>query len=96
MLSVLICLNSQIVFKRTTPVTATVLAYAAAKGSVFNGFMLLFTYAVGRSVPLLAGTFTSVLKNVSKFEWISEVVQRISGISLILLGFYLLYNIVSK
>ncbi|WP_416358851.1 cytochrome c biogenesis protein CcdA [Desulforamulus putei] len=28
----------------TTPITATVLAYAAAKGSMWYGFSLLFTY----------------------------------------------------
>ena len=80
----------------TTPVTATVLAYAATKGSVFYGFILLFAYAIGRSVPLvIAGTFTSVIKNVAKFGRISEIVQKISGLALVALGFYLLYSTVS-
>ena len=79
----------------TAPITATVLGYAAAKGSVGYGFILLFTYAIGRSIPLLAaGTFTSVLKNTSKFAGFGQVLQRISGVALILLGFYLLYSIV--
>ncbi|SFQ99469.1 cytochrome c biogenesis CcdA family protein [Desulfoscipio geothermicus] len=80
----------------TTPVTATVLAYAATKGNVFNGFILLFVYAIGRSIPLLAaGTFTSVLKNASKFARVSEVIQKISGLALVGLGFYLLYSTIS-
>ncbi|WP_281246382.1 cytochrome c biogenesis CcdA family protein [Desulfoscipio geothermicus] len=47
----------------TTPVTAGVLAYAAGKGSAFYGFILLFVYALGRSLPLLVvGTFTGLVK----------------------------------
>ncbi|WP_159431798.1 cytochrome c biogenesis CcdA family protein [Desulforamulus putei] len=66
----------------TTPITATVLAYAAAKGSMWYGFSLLFTYAMGRSIPLLAaGTCTSVLKNASKFDGFSRVIQKISGVA---------------
>ena len=43
----------------TTPVTVTVLAFAAAKGSAPAGFLMLFLFAMGRSLPLLAaGTFT--------------------------------------
>jgi len=80
----------------TTPVTATVLAYAATKGSVVYGFILLFVYAMGRSIPLLAaGTFTSVLKNAAKFARASEIIQRVSGLVLIGLGFYLLYTTIS-
>ncbi|GAB6157474.1 cytochrome c biogenesis CcdA family protein [Desulfotomaculum varum] len=80
----------------TAPITATVLACAATKGSVWYGFTLLFAYAIGRSIPLLAaGTFTSVLKNASKFENFNQVVQKISGVALIGLGFYLLYSAVS-
>ncbi|MEG6616987.1 cytochrome c biogenesis protein CcdA [Peptococcaceae bacterium 1198_IL3148] len=80
----------------SAPITATVLAYAAVKGSVWYGFLLLFCYAIGRSIPLLAaGTFTSVLKNISKFDRFSQLVQRISGVALIALGFYLLYSVVS-
>lgn len=79
----------------TAPVTAALLGYVAAKGSVWYGFILLFIYAVGRSIPLLAaGTFTSVLKNASRFAGLSQQVQRISGVALILLGFYLLYSVV--
>ncbi|WP_441315719.1 cytochrome c biogenesis protein CcdA [Desulforamulus aquiferis] len=80
----------------TVPITATVLAYAAAKGSAWYGFLLLFIFAMGRSIPLLAaGTFTSILKNYSRFGVLTRSIQKISGLALIILGFYLLYTIVN-
>lgn len=79
----------------TTPITATVLAFAAAKGSAWFGFISLFVFALGRSIPLLlAGTFTSVLKNTSKLGKTAVIIQKISGGILILLGLYLLYSII--
>ncbi len=77
----------------TTPVTVTVLAFAAAKGSVPAGFLLLFLFAMGRSLPLLlAGTFTGLIKNVDRFAGISDVIQKVSGVLLIGLGFYFLWT----
>jgi len=77
----------------TTPVTASVLAYAAVKGSAFYGFLLLFLYAVGRSIPLLlAGTFTGVLKSLQGMGRWNDVLQKVSGMVLIVLGLWFLWS----
>ena len=77
----------------TTPVTASVLAYAAIKGSPVYGFLLLFLYSIGRSIPLLlAGTFTGLVKNIQVLGNWSEVLQKISGIVLIVLGLWFLWS----
>lgn len=77
----------------TTPVTVTVLAFAAAKGSVSAGFLMLFLFAMGRSLPLLAaGTFTGLIKNIDSFTRVSALIQKISGVLLIGLGFYFLWT----
>lgn len=78
----------------TTPVTATVLAYSAAKGSPVVGFFLLFVFALGRSIPLLlAGTFTGFIKNLAFMQRWGDMIQKISGLVLIGLGLYFLWAI---
>ncbi|MBF7084279.1 sulfite exporter TauE/SafE family protein [Desulfallas sp. Bu1-1] len=76
----------------TTPVTAGVLAYAAGKGSAFYGFTLL-VYALGRSLPLLiVGTFTGLVKKVGRLQVWRDILQRISGVILLLLGLWFLWD----
>jgi cytochrome c biogenesis protein CcdA len=77
----------------TTPVTTGVLAYAAIKGSPVYGFLLLFLYSVGRSIPLLlAGTFTGLVKNIQAVGNWNEALQKVSGIVLIVLGLWFLWS----
>ncbi|MFZ5897798.1 MAG: cytochrome c biogenesis CcdA family protein [Bacillota bacterium] len=77
----------------TAPVTASVLAWVAATGSAALGMLLLFCYAMGRSVPLfLAGTFTGLLKNLDWFQRYSDGFQRIAGVLLAGLGLWLLWS----
>ncbi len=77
----------------TTPVTAGVLAYAATKGSPAYGFLLLFLYSIGRSIPLLlAGTFTGLLKNLHVLSKWNDILQKVSGVVLIFLGLWFLWS----
>lgn len=77
----------------TTPVTASVLAYAAVKGSPVYGFLLLFLYSVGRSIPLLlAGTFTGLVKSLQALDHLTGTLQKISGAVLIALGLWFLWS----
>lgn len=77
----------------TTPVMAGVLAYAAGKGNAFYGFSLLFIYAVGRSLPLLlVGTFTGLVKKIDRLQGWSNVLQKVSGVILLLLGLWFLWD----
>lgn len=77
----------------TTPVTASVLAYAAVKGSPVYGFLLLFLYSVGRSIPLLlAGTFTGVVKGIQGLGRWNDRLQKFSGAVLTVLGLWFLWS----
>lgn len=77
----------------TMPITAAVLAYSASKGSPLYGMLMMFTYAIGRSVPLLlVGTFTgfvSSFKSLSKYQ---EVIEQVCGVILIILALYFLWT----
>ncbi|KJS12699.1 MAG: hypothetical protein VR67_08140 [Peptococcaceae bacterium BRH_c8a] len=55
--------------------------------------MLLFIYALGRSLPLLVvGTFTGLVKKVDRLQVWSDISQRISGVILLLLGLWFLWD----
>lgn len=75
------------------PITASVLAYSASKGSSIYGIILMFTYAIGRSIPLLlVGTFTGLLNNIRFVSKYQEKIEKISGIILIGLAFYFIWK----
>lgn len=76
-----------------TPVLAVILTYVMAEqSSLLYGAVLLFIYALGRGVPIiLAGTFTAVLKNLRGLGKWSISIERISGVVLLLVGFYFLW-----
>jgi cytochrome c-type biogenesis protein len=76
-----------------TPVLAAILTYVMAqKTGILYGAALLFIYALGRGVPIvLAGTFTGVLKGFYSMGRWSETIEKVSGIMIILVGFYFLW-----
>jgi cytochrome c-type biogenesis protein len=77
----------------TLPITASVLAYSAIKGSMLYGALLMFTYAIGRSVPLvLVGTFTEILNKIEFLSKYQEKIEKISGFILILLACYFIWQ----
>ncbi len=76
-----------------TPVLASVLSYAAYKGNVIHGAILLFFYGVGSGLPAvlvgtMAGQLTARLDKVGYGLW----AERISGTALLALGFFLLWR----
>lgn len=76
----------------TLPITASVLAYSATKGSALYGLIIMFFYALGRSIPLLVvGTFTGIIKNVEFFAAYQSKFERIAGVALIFLGLYFIW-----
>jgi len=75
-----------------TPVLAAVLTYVMAEGALAYGAALLFVYALGRGVPVvLAGTFTGALKSMQKLGRWSEVIEKASGVIMIVVGLYFLW-----
>ena len=76
-----------------TPALAAILSYAAYRGSVIYGGLLLFAYGFGNGLPLLivgltAGGLASRLRNAVWLRWI----ERGSGGVLLALGVYLLWT----
>ena len=75
-----------------TPVLAAILTYVMAKGALVYGAAMLFIYALGRGVPVvLAGTFTGMLKRFQKLGRWTNVIEKISGVIVIGVGFYFLW-----
>ncbi len=82
-----------VVSQCATPVLAVILTYVMAQQSgVVYGAALLFLYALGCGLPLvLVGTFAGVLRNLRAFGKWSDVINKVSGALLILVGFYFLW-----
>lgn len=76
-----------------TPILASILSYAVGHGRGLYGSGLLFTYGAGIGVPLiLVGTSIGLISSLRPLARWWSVVNRISGIVLIGLGFYLLWQ----
>jgi cytochrome c-type biogenesis protein len=75
-----------------TPVLAAVLTYVMAEGALVYGATLLFVYALGRGVPVvLAGTFTGALKGMQALGRWSPMIEKVSGLIVLVVGFYFLW-----
>ncbi len=75
----------------TAPVLAVLLTFAAARGNPAESMMLLFLYGFGHGLILiLAGTFTAVIKNLPALRQRTSLINRVSGVLLIMAGLYLL------
>jgi cytochrome c biogenesis protein CcdA len=78
-----------------TPVLVVILTYVATKGQVIYGTALLFTYAVGHCMLMLAaGTFTGFVESFVKARVIvnfSIWTRRLGGFLVAIVGSYLLW-----
>ena len=75
-----------------TPVLIAVLTLVMAKGAVLYGATLLFIYALGRGVPIVAaGTFAGVLKGLLGLGRWMTAFERASGALIVLVGLYFLW-----
>lgn len=76
-----------------TPILASILSYTASHGSVLYGSGLLFTYGAGIGAPMvLVGTSLGLLSSLRLLARWWSMVHRLSGVILIGLGFYLLWQ----
>lgn len=75
----------------TMPITISFLAFAARIGSPFFGGLLMFTYSLGRCIPIISvGAFAGIIntfKNVSKYQ---PFIHKLSAAVMILISFYLI------
>jgi cytochrome c-type biogenesis protein len=79
-----------------TPVLVVILTYVATKGEAIYGTALLFAYAIGHCMLMLAaGTFTGFVESFVKARGIvnfSSWTKRIGGFIVAIVGGYLLWK----
>ena len=81
----------------STPILAGIMAFASVSENILFAVLMLFLFALGQGLILiLAGVFTSTLKNMQSFVKISEILLKICGGLLILSGLYIFYKIFSS
>jgi len=74
------------------PVLASILSYTATKGDVIFGFISLFVYSIGFGIPIILLSIISVESKMLIMEKIGKrgnIINKLSGALLILLGFYI-------
>ena len=74
------------------PATPVILTRIAASGDVFYGWLLFFTHAIGRVLPLLLLAFLGVL-GVNALQWLvqrKEKVERVTGWSMVFVAAFIL------
>jgi cytochrome c biogenesis protein CcdA len=72
-----------------------VLALVASAGDMAYGALMLFVYSVGMSLPMLSIAFYGK-KVTNRYKWFSrngELLKKLSGLVLILVGIMLLFGI---
>jgi cytochrome c-type biogenesis protein len=75
-----------------TPVLLAILTYVMAEGAVVYGAALLFVYALGRGVPIIAaGTFAGLVRNLTALGKWTSLLEKVSGAIVLAVGFYFLW-----
>ena len=78
----------------STPILVGIMAYAAMGKNFLAAIIMLFLFAFGQGVILIiAGLFTSGLKNIKKFASYSDKIMKLSGWLLILVAVYMYYKV---
>jgi cytochrome c-type biogenesis protein len=82
------------------PVLAVVLTYVASRGNVLYGGLLLFTYALGHSVLVLAAGssmgIAEAMVNSKGLKKASTILKKVSGVLLLLVAAYFVYDIFKR
>ncbi|MFO7650636.1 MAG: cytochrome c biogenesis protein CcdA [bacterium] len=82
------------------PVLAVLLSYVAAKGNVLYGGLLLFAYALGHSVlVLVAGSSMGIAEamvNSKGLKKASTILKKASGVLLLLVAAYFVYELLKR
>ena len=80
----------------TGPALAVVLTYIATTGSLFLGFWLMFTYALGMGLLFIAiGTFSGLLSSLPRSGGWMYILENIFGIAIITMALYFLKDVFS-
>ena len=78
----------------STPILAGIMAFAAMGKNLIAAVIMLLLFALGQGLILIiAGIFTSTLKNLKKAAGFTDTLMKISGVLLILVAVYLYYKV---
>ena len=78
----------------TGPALAVVLTYIATTGSLFLGFWLMFTYALGMGLLFIGiGTFSGLLSALPRSGKWMYILENIFGIAIITMALYFLKDV---
>ena len=78
----------------TGPALAVVLTYIATTGSLFLGFWLMFTYALGMGLLFIGiGTFSGILSALPRSGGWMYVLENIFGVAIITMALYFLKDV---
>jgi cytochrome c biogenesis protein CcdA len=87
-------LFSLVILPCATPALASILSYAAQQQRAVSGAALLFTYGAGIGAPLFVlGSSIGLVSSLRPVARWWSAVNRLSGVILIGLGFYLLWKV---
>lgn len=77
----------------STPILAGIMTFAAIGKSLILAITMLFLFALGQGVILIiAGLFTSSIKNMKSLAKFTEILLKASGVMLILVAIYLYWK----
>ena len=80
----------------STPILAGIMAFAAIGKNAGLAILMLFLFAIGQGVILIiAGLFTSGLKNLKSMAAVAELLLKISGALLIAVSIFLYWKVFS-
>lgn len=80
----------------STPILAGIMTFASMTTSILAAVLMLFMFSLGQGLILvIAGVFTSGLKNLKKFAHVSEILLKLSGVLLIFSSIYIFNKIFS-
>lgn len=80
----------------STPILAGIMATASMTANIVYSAIMLFLFSLGQGmIILVAGLFTSAIKNLSSLAKYTDILTKISGIILILFAIFLYYKVFS-
>jgi len=80
----------------STPILAGIMGFASLSANLIIAGLMLFLFALGQGlVIIIAGVFTSILKQLRTISRVSSVLMKLSGLLLVAVSIFLYWKIFS-
>lgn len=81
----------------STPILAGIMAAATITSNIIYAALMLFLFSLGQGmIILIAGLFTSVLKNITSAAKYTDILTKVSGFVLVVFAIFLYYKMFSE